>query len=86
MVRIRRLASTMLRDSALDAPRYAPFITDLVQTTLDYLVGLAADRPVEDSTPDGVALRLGAYRLTRNVPARGRGRDRRRRSRRAAGS
>ncbi len=69
------LLPTMLRDSALDA-RDRAFVTDLVygtlrqQRALDYLVGLAADRPVEDlDRPTRVALRLGAYQLTRNVPA-----------------
>ena len=69
------LLPTMLRDSALDA-RDRAFVTDLVYGTLrqeralDYLVGLAADRPVEDlDPPTRVALRLGAYQLTRNVPA-----------------
>jgi 16S rRNA (cytosine967-C5)-methyltransferase len=69
------LLPTMLRDSALDA-RDRAFVTDLVygtlrqQRALDYLVGLVADRPVEDlDPPTRVALRLGAYQLTRNVPA-----------------
>jgi 16S rRNA (cytosine967-C5)-methyltransferase len=69
------LLPTMLRDSALDA-RDRAFATDLVygalrhQRALDYLVGLAADRPVEELDPaTRVALRLGAYQLTRNVPA-----------------
>jgi 16S rRNA (cytosine967-C5)-methyltransferase len=65
----------MLRTSALDA-RDRAFTTDLVygalrlQRALDYLVGVAADRPVEELDPaTRVALRLGAYQLTRNVPA-----------------
>jgi 16S rRNA (cytosine967-C5)-methyltransferase len=65
----------MLRDSALDT-RDRAFATDLVygtlrqQRALDYLVGLSADRPVEElDPPTRVALRLGAYQLTRNVPA-----------------
>jgi 16S rRNA (cytosine967-C5)-methyltransferase len=65
----------MLRDSALDT-RDRGFATDLVygtlrqQRALDYLLGLSADRPLEDlDTPTRVALRLGAYQLTRNVPA-----------------
>lgn len=69
------LLPTMLRDSTLDA-RDRAFATDLVygslrqQRALDYLVGLAADRPVEElDPPTRVALRLGAYQLTRNVPA-----------------
>ena len=69
------LLPTMLRESALDA-RDRAFVTDLVYGTLrqeralDYLIGLAADRPVEDlDPPTRVALRLGAYQLTRNVPA-----------------
>jgi 16S rRNA (cytosine967-C5)-methyltransferase len=69
------LLPTMLRDSPLDA-RDRAFVTDLVygtlrqQRALDYLVGLAADRPVEElDPPTRVALRLGAYQLTRNVPA-----------------
>ena len=69
------LLPTMLRDSALDA-RDRAFATDLVygtlrqQRALDYLVGLSADRPVEElDPPTRVALRLGAYQLTRNVPA-----------------
>jgi 16S rRNA (cytosine967-C5)-methyltransferase len=69
------LLPMMLRDSPLDA-RDRAFVTDLVygtlrqQRALDYLVGLAADRPVEDLDPaTRVALRLGAYQLTRSVPA-----------------
>jgi 16S rRNA (cytosine967-C5)-methyltransferase len=69
------LLPTMLRDSDLD-PRDRAFATDLVygtlrqQRALDYLVGVAADRPVEELDPaTRVALRLGAYQLTRNVPA-----------------
>ncbi len=69
------LLPTMLRGSALDA-RDRAFVTDLVYSTLrqqralDYLVGLAADRPVEElDPPTRVALRLGAYQLTRDVPA-----------------
>ena len=69
------LLPTMLRDSALDA-RDRAFATDLVYSTLrqqralDYLVGLAADRPVgELDPPTRMALRLGAYQLTRDVPA-----------------
>ncbi|MFL6242980.1 MAG: transcription antitermination factor NusB, partial [Acidimicrobiia bacterium] len=69
------LLPTMLRDSTLDA-RDRAFATDLVygtlrqQRALDYLVGLSADRPVEElDAPTRVALRLGAYQLTRNVPA-----------------
>jgi 16S rRNA (cytosine967-C5)-methyltransferase len=69
------LLPTMLRDSTLDA-RDRAFATDLVYSTLrqqralDYLVGLAADRPVEElDPPTRVALRLGAYQLTRDVPA-----------------
>ena len=69
------LLPTMLRDSTLDA-RDRAFATDLVygtlrqQRALDYLVGLSADRPVEQlDPPTRVALRLGAYQLTRNVPA-----------------
>jgi 16S rRNA (cytosine967-C5)-methyltransferase len=69
------LLPTMLRDSALDT-RDRAFATDLVygtlrqQRALDYLVGLSADRPVEElDPPTRVALRLGAYQLTRNVPA-----------------
>jgi 16S rRNA (cytosine967-C5)-methyltransferase len=68
------LLPTMLRDSDLVA-RDRAFTTDLVygtlrqQRALDYLVGLAADRPVEAlDPPTRVALRLGAYQLTRNVP------------------
>jgi 16S rRNA (cytosine967-C5)-methyltransferase len=69
------LLATMLRDSDLVA-RDRAFATDLVygtlrqQRALDYLVGLAADRRVEAlDPPTRVALRLGAYQLTRNVPA-----------------
>ena len=69
------LLPKMLRTSALDA-RDRAFTTDLVygalrlQRALDYLVGVAADRPVEELDPaTRVALRLGAYQLTRNVPA-----------------
>ena len=69
------LLPTMLRDSALNA-RDRAFATDLVygalrhQRALDYLVGLAADRPVDELDPSTrVALRLGAYQLIRNVPA-----------------
>ncbi|HKF92486.1 MAG TPA: transcription antitermination factor NusB, partial [Acidimicrobiia bacterium] len=69
------LLPAVLRDSALDA-RDRAFATDLVygtlrqQRALDYLVGLVADRPVEELDPaTRVALRLGAYQLTRNVPA-----------------
>jgi len=65
----------MLRDSALD-PRDRAFATDLVygtlrqQRALDYLLGLSADRPLHElDTATRVALRLGAYQLTRNVPA-----------------
>jgi 16S rRNA (cytosine967-C5)-methyltransferase len=68
------LLPAMLRDSTLDA-RDRAFATDLVygtlrqQRALDYLVGLSADRPVEElDPPTRVALRLGAYQLTRNVP------------------
>jgi 16S rRNA (cytosine967-C5)-methyltransferase len=69
------LLPTMLRGSALDA-RDRAFVTDLVYSTLrqqralDYLFGLAADRSVEElDPPTRVALRLGAYQLTRDVPA-----------------
>jgi len=69
------LLPTMLRDSTLDA-RDRAFATDLVygtlrqQRALDYLVGLSADRPVEELDPaTRVALRLGVYQLTRSVPA-----------------
>ena len=69
------LLPAVLRDSALDA-RDRAFATDLVygtlrqQRALDYLVGLVADRAVEELDPaTRVALRLGAYQLTRNVPA-----------------
>jgi 16S rRNA (cytosine967-C5)-methyltransferase len=69
------LLPAMLRDSVLDA-RDRAFATELVygtlrqQRALDYLVGLAADRPVEAlDPPTRVALRLGAYQLTRNVSA-----------------
>ena len=65
----------MLRDSALD-PRDRAFATELVYGTLrqrralDYLLSLSADRPLRElDTPTRVALRLGAYQLTRNVPA-----------------
>src|SRR2546430_5287926 len=65
----------MLRDSALD-PRDRAFATELVygtlrqQRALDYLLGLSADRPLQQlDTPTRVALRLGAYQLTRSVPA-----------------
>jgi 16S rRNA (cytosine967-C5)-methyltransferase len=65
----------MLRDSGLD-PRDRAFATELVygtlrqQRALDYLLGLSADRPLQElDTPTRVALRLGAYQLTRNVPA-----------------
>jgi 16S rRNA (cytosine967-C5)-methyltransferase len=69
------LLPRMLRDSDLDV-RDRAFVTDLVygtlrqQRALDYLVGLGADRPVEAlDPPTRVALRLGVYQLTRNVPA-----------------
>jgi 16S rRNA (cytosine967-C5)-methyltransferase len=69
------LLPAMLRASALDA-RDRAFATDLVYGTLrqqraiDYLLGLAADRPIDEiDTPTRVALRLGAYQLTRGVPA-----------------
>jgi 16S rRNA (cytosine967-C5)-methyltransferase len=69
------LLPAMLRDSELDA-RDRAFATDLVygtlrqQRALDYLLGLAADRPLDEiDPPTRVALRLGAYQLTRNVPA-----------------
>jgi 16S rRNA (cytosine967-C5)-methyltransferase len=65
----------MLRDSGLD-PRDRAFATELVygtlrqQRALDYLLGLSADRPLRElDTPTRVALRLGAYQLTRNVSA-----------------
>jgi 16S rRNA (cytosine967-C5)-methyltransferase len=65
----------MLRDSGLD-PRDRAFATELVygtlrqQRALDYLLGLSADRPLQElDTPTRVALRLGAYQLTRDVPA-----------------
>jgi 16S rRNA (cytosine967-C5)-methyltransferase len=69
------LLRAMLRDSGLDA-RDRAFVTDLVygtlrqQRALDHLLGLAVDRPLDEiDTPTRVALRLGAYQLTRNVPA-----------------
>ncbi|HEY4398456.1 MAG TPA: 16S rRNA (cytosine(967)-C(5))-methyltransferase RsmB [Acidimicrobiia bacterium] len=65
----------MLRGSRLD-PRDRAFATELVygtlrqQRALDYLLGLSADRPLNElDTRTRVALRLGAYQLTRNVPA-----------------
>jgi 16S rRNA (cytosine967-C5)-methyltransferase len=65
----------MLRDSALDS-RDRAFATDLVygtlrrQRALDYLLGLSVDRPLDElDTPTRVSLRLGAYQLTRSVPA-----------------
>ncbi|HEY4398633.1 MAG TPA: 16S rRNA (cytosine(967)-C(5))-methyltransferase RsmB [Acidimicrobiia bacterium] len=65
----------MLRNSTLD-PRDRAFATDLVygtlrqQRALDYLLGLSADRPLDDlDTATRVSLRLGAYQLTRDFPA-----------------
>lgn len=65
----------MLRNSSLGA-RDRAFVTDLVygtlrqQRALDTLLALAVDRPLDEiDTPTRVALRLGAYQLTRNVPA-----------------
>jgi 16S rRNA (cytosine967-C5)-methyltransferase len=69
------LLPTLLRDSGLDE-RDRAFATDLVygtirrQRSLDHLIGLAADRPLDAlDTPTRVALRLGAYQLLAGVPA-----------------
>jgi 16S rRNA (cytosine967-C5)-methyltransferase len=69
------LLPAMLRDSDLDT-RDRAFVTDLVygtlrqQRALDHLLALAADRPLEKlDAPTRTGLRLGAYQLTRDVPA-----------------
>ena len=69
------LLPTLLRDSGLD-DRDRAFATDLVygtirrQRSLDHLLWMTADRPVEAlDPPTRVALRLGAYQLLVDVPA-----------------
>ncbi len=69
------LLPKMLRESALDA-RDRAFATDLVYGTLrqrravDHLLGLVTDRPLAElDTPTLAVLRLGAYQLTRGMPA-----------------
>lgn len=69
------LLPKLLRDSGLDE-RDRAFATDLVygtirrQRSLDHLLGLAADRPLDVLDPPArVALRLGAYQLLADVPA-----------------
>ena len=69
------LLPKMLRESGLDA-RDRAFATDLVYGTLrqrralDHLLALVSDRPLGAlDAPALAALRLGAYQLTRGVPA-----------------
>lgn len=69
------LLPKLLRDSGL-ADRDRAFATDLVygtirrQRALDYLLAMAADRPLDAlDPPTRVALRLGAYQLLADVPA-----------------
>ncbi len=69
------LLPKMLSDSGLTA-RDRAFATDLVYGTLrqrralDYLLALVTDRPLAElDTPTLAVLRLGAYQLTRGVPA-----------------
>jgi 16S rRNA (cytosine967-C5)-methyltransferase len=64
-----------LRRQDLD-PRDRAFVTDLVYGTVrrrasvDFLVGLALDRPLADLDPPvRAALRLGTYQLVEDVPA-----------------